>query len=114
MNSPSNQTAYRGRNESNQRDFIETVQMDHQDLAPTSAWDLDVPFVLERADSMSELPTFQDLLTALQDTPERETPPLVASSSALLEDGCNKASLLLHLHIGRPSELDVPLIRIGA
>ncbi len=89
--------------------------MDHQDLALTNAWDLDVPFVLERADSMSELPTFQDLLTALQDTPERETPPLVASSSALLEDGGgDKASLLLHLHLGRPSELDVPLIGIGA
>ena len=65
--------------------------MDHHDLAPTKVWDLDVPLVLGRADSGSDLPTFEGLLTPLQATPERGSPPLVATSPALMEDCCNKA-----------------------
>lgn len=108
MERPSGRVIYSGRNGSNERDFIDTVQMDQQDLAPTKAWDLDVPLDFGRADSGSDLPSFDGLLTSLQATRERGTPPLVATSPALLEDYCNKASLLLHLHLGRATELDLP------
>lgn len=61
---------------------------DEEELAPLklSPWDLDKPFDLGRAYSGSELPVLYGLLAPLQATADRATPPLVATSPALLHD----------------------------